>query len=83
MGRRKSSDIHILDKYIPRTFTNYLEPFLGGGSFFYHLIKNTKNSTFRCFLSDTNCELINAYTIIRDNIDDLVSSLSNHQKKIL
>jgi DNA adenine methylase len=78
----KAQLLNILDTFIPANFNNYFEPFLGGGSFFYHLIKKTiKNRPFKCFLSDTNDELINAYTIIKDNIDDLILSLSNHQQK--
>jgi DNA adenine methylase len=77
----KAQLLNILDTFIPYNFNNYYEPFLGGGSFFYYLIKKAKNHSFGSFLSDTNCELINAYTVIKDNIDDLISSLSNHQKK--
>jgi DNA adenine methylase len=77
----KAQLLNILDTFIPEDFNNYFEPFLGGGSFFYHLIKKTKNKSFTCFLSDTNCELINAYKIIRDNLNELILSLSNHQKK--
>ena len=77
----KSQLLKILDTFIPDNFNNYFEPFLGGGSFFYHLIKKTKNKSFKCFLSDTNGELINAYTSIKDNIDDLILSLSHHQER--
>jgi DNA adenine methylase len=78
----KAQLLNILDTFIPDKFNNYFEPFLGGGSFFYHLIKKTiKNQPFKCFLSDTNDELINAYTIIKDSIDDLILSLLNHQQK--
>ena len=77
----KAQLLKILDTFIPDNFNNYFEPFLGGGSFFYHLIKKTENKSFKCFLSDANCELINAYTSIKDNIDDLILSLSHHQEK--
>jgi len=76
----KAQLLNKLDKLIPANFNNYLEPFLGGGSFFYHLIKNTKNLSFTSFLSDTNYELINAYNIIKDNLDELIPSLLYHQK---
>jgi DNA adenine methylase len=43
------------------------------------LIKNAKNPPTKSFLSDTNCELINAYAIIKNNVDNLIT-LYNHQK---
>ena len=50
-------------------------------SFFYHLIKKAKYNSFGFFLSDINYDLINAYSVIKNNIDDLIFSLSNHQNK--
>ena len=76
----KAQLLNILDKFIPLDFNNYFEPFLGGGSFFYRLIKNAKNPPIKSFLSDTNYELINAYTVIKNNLDNLITSLHNHQK---
>jgi DNA adenine methylase len=44
-------------------------------------ILSRANQSFRSVLSDTNCELINAYKIIKENLDELILSLSNHQKR--
>jgi DNA adenine methylase len=76
----KAQLLNTLDKFIPLNFNNYFEPFVGGGSFFYRLIKNTKNRSFTSFLSDSNYELINAYHMIRYNLDELITSLLSHQK---
>lgn len=50
----------------------YYEPFIGGGAVFFDL--QPKNVT----ISDLNSELITAYKVIRDNVDDLICSLKTH-----
>lgn len=76
----KAQLLNILDKYIPLDFNNYFEPFLGGGSFFYHLIKVTSGKSFKSFLSDSNCELTNAYIVIRHHLEELILYLRKHQE---
>ncbi|WP_312314414.1 DNA adenine methylase [Empedobacter brevis] len=51
-------------------YNNYHEPFLGGGSVFFHL--NPTNS----FLSDANEELINSYIQVRDNVESIIGILN-------
>ena len=51
---------------LPSNFDNYIEPFLGGGSFFYHL-PNKKGG----FLSDINLNLINFYKDLKKNPESL------------
>jgi len=62
-----------LQKYIPRFFKHYYEPFVGGGALFFHL----KNHMPDCFatIGDNNPYLIQAYIGIRDYIDDVVRHL--------
>lgn len=48
----------------------YYEPFLGGGSVFFN-IDNYKNA----HLSDLNSELIDTYSCLRDNLEDVVAKL--------
>lgn len=67
-----------IDEYLPETFNNYYEPFLGGGSIFFYLkskglIKNN------AYLSDSNPELINTYEIIKNNLSDLIPILKQHK----
>lgn len=64
--------------FIPTEFNNYIEPFVGAGALFFHLLnagylKNRKT----CVLIDSNDELINCYKVIQENIDRLVSILCN------
>ncbi|MDP2386992.1 MAG: Dam family site-specific DNA-(adenine-N6)-methyltransferase [Bacteroidota bacterium] len=53
----------------------YFEPFLGGAAVFFHLQPTGG------YLSDLNVDLINAYTTIRDNWEDLVDVLFKYDKK--
>src|SRR5205823_5598714 len=55
----------------PSTYARYIEPFLGGGAVFFHL------SPRRAILSDTNCELVNAYKCLRREVDVICSRLSD------
>jgi DNA adenine methylase len=59
-----------LDKFLPKTFNNYHECFLGSGAVFFALQPNKKS-----FLYDVNSELIETFIQIRDNLDDVISSL--------
>lgn len=52
-------------------FNNYYEPFLGGGSIFFHL-NNFQNAS----LSDLNPDLITTYQCIRDNLEELLFRLN-------
>lgn len=59
-----------LHKFLPQTFINYHEPFLGGASVFFYIQPNGKS-----YLSDTNRELINSYREIRDNVNEVIKTL--------
>lgn len=65
--------------YLPKQFTNYYEPFLGGGAIFFYLYCH--QPTFSAFLTDINPELINTYSCIRDNVEQLILLLAEHQKR--
>jgi DNA adenine methylase len=70
-----------LDRYIPSGgFSRYFEPFLGGGALFFYLTTERKNTSCSCYyISDINYELMNAYLVIRDNVERLISLLEQHQ----
>ena len=70
--------IPILNENLPKTFGTYFEPFLGGGALLFHML-NERNRQ-KCNISDLNSDLVLSYTTIRDRVNDLISSLKNHEK---
>ncbi|MBL6600624.1 MAG: DNA adenine methylase [Alphaproteobacteria bacterium] len=59
----------------PSEFGHYIEPFLGGGSIFFHVNPHKE------ILSDINKELIDTYTAIRDFFEETISNLQQHHEK--
>lgn len=70
-GKRKL--VPTILSLIPPAFNRYIEPFLGGGAVAFTL-KHTP-----MLLNDANAELINAYEVVRDDLNALVQELDNHQ----
>lgn len=64
-------------KRAPSQFEDYYEPFVGGGAFFFAL--HRAGRVKKAFLSDLNAELVNAYIMIRDRVEDLIKVLSEHK----
>ena len=56
---------------------NYFEIFGGGGALLFSIDKN--EICRKLYLSDSNEELINAYRVIRDDVENLIKSLSKHK----
>ncbi len=63
------------EKYFPKQFKTYIEPFVGGGSVFFYLLPE------RAILMDTNEELINCYKVIQNKVEELILSLKNHRNE--
>lgn len=63
------------EPYFPKHFRTYYEPFLGGGAIFFHLQPG------HAVLSDVNLELVNVYTCIRDQVNDVLEHLDNHARQ--
>ena len=58
-----------------KNFTNYYEPFLGGGSVFFSLSVTNAVAT----LSDANKELIDTYISIRDNVEEVIQHFASYK----
>ena len=69
----KTQLLERLHAYMPETYNNYFEPFIGGGSFFLNIAP--KKAT----INDFNAELICAYKCFQN--DELFESLKNELKK--
>ena len=60
-------------KTMPANYNRYFEPFIGGGALFFEL--QPENA----YISDMNEELINLYSVVRDNVDGLIEDLEKHE----
>ena len=62
-------------KMLPKGVANrpYYEPFIGGGALFFELQPK------QAVINDYNEELINVYTVIRDNHNELIEDLKKHK----
>lgn len=65
-----------LDAHIPQ-FARYFEPFLGGGAPFFHLASRLQ---FSAHLSDANRELVNAYNVVKHDVEALINALERHER---
>lgn len=59
----------------------YVEPFVGGGAFFFFLKRNFRVK--ESFLIDINKELIIGYKVIQNNVNELIDELSSMEEKYL
>ena len=71
-----------IEKYYPfgdGKITRYAEPFVGGGAVLFDILG--KYELEAVYISDINAELINAYTTVRDHVDELTEMLSKYQSE--
>jgi len=64
-----------------KTIERYVEPFLGGGAFFFYLKSNYEVK--EAFLYDINVELIVGYKVIQKDIQDLISELEKIEREYI
>jgi len=64
-----------IEKHIPSRFSTYYEPFLGGGAVLFALQPD------KAVVNDISEELMNVYTVIRDNIEELIEDLKKHKNE--
>lgn len=62
-----------LIKNMPKSYNRYFEPFIGGGALFFELQPE------QAYISDMNEELINLYSVVRNNVYELIKNLSKHE----
>jgi len=61
--------------YFPKEYKTYYEPFLGGGAIFFYL------HPLEARLTDINTELITTYRCVRDDVENLICLLREHQNQ--
>lgn len=65
-----------IQKYYPfedEKYRKYAEPFVGGGAVLFDILN--KWNLKEAYISDINKDLINAYTVVRDSVDELIEQL--------
>ena len=73
-----------IERYYPfgdGKITKYVEPFAGGGAVLFDILN--KYELEAVHINDSNAELINAYCVVRDNIDELIDLLTAVQNEFL
>lgn len=67
----------LLDQIVPRIpkHSTYYEPFVGGGAVLF------KTQPKKAVINDSNEELINIYQIIKEQPEELIARLAEHQAK--
>ncbi len=72
-------DQHLPDELNVQDFT-YIEPFVGGGAMFFHMLQRFPNIK-RAVINDINSFLINAYRVIKDSSIELIERLIELEKR--
>lgn len=77
----KGQLVEELEKMLPsdgeKDLTKYAEPMVGGGALFFNIL--SKYDFEELYISDINPELINAYKIIKNDVECLISKLNEMQ----
>ena len=58
---------------LPSKITSYCEPFLGGGAVLFSIQPS------KAIVNDLNSDLINVYEVIRDDVEELIIALTQHE----
>lgn len=72
-GKRQLIDILLAN--VPKKYSTYIEPFVGGGALLFALTPK------KAIIADINAELINAYGVIKKDVEGLLKSLKNHKNE--
>ena len=83
----KTQLLPVLEESLPekvkrnKTFTTYIEPFVGAGAFFIYLADNYNFD--KIVINDINYKLINVYRTIKYNCDELINNLKQMREEYL
>ena len=65
----------------PANFRTYHAPFVGGGAFFFYLVRQGMIRPRMAVLSDINHELMTAYRAVRDCVGTVITHLDEHRNE--
>jgi DNA adenine methylase len=68
----KGKEIQQFEKWIPKDYNIYLEPFIGGGALFFHLEPK------KAVIGDLHKELIDLYTIVKNGDIHKIKDFMDH-----
>lgn len=69
----KKDELKNILPHIPTNYSNYLEPFIGGGAVYFHL------NPHKAVINDVHKELVDFYQSIKDgNLDDIYNFMTKH-----
>jgi len=77
----KSQILPEISKRYPQDFDTYIEPFLGGGAVFFDIQKRFDAKRFLLF--DNNRELVLLYTVLRDDVEQVIDRLARFAEQYL
>ena len=60
---------------LPKKYSSYCEPFIGGGALLFHLQPK------KAYVNDINRDLIRVYTVIKNNVEELIQELSEYKNE--
>jgi len=65
--------------FFPKKINRYIDTFVGGGAVLFYVIKHYKPKEI--IISDINPELINAYKVIKNDVENLIKELRKLRKQ--
>ena len=68
-----------LEPLFPAAIRDYYEPFVGSAAVFFHLRRHGRLRG-DVHLSDNNADLVNAYVMVRDRVEEVVELLAVHER---
>ncbi len=76
-GKRKLFESYL--PYFPSQFKHYFEPFIGGGAVLVNLFEH--HPEMQATIIDINQELINAYKVVKAQVEELIGLLAQHKNR--
>lgn len=67
--------LETLNPLLPKRISSYCEPFVGGGAMLFHLQPKT------AYVNDINRDLILVYSIIKNDVESLINTLSEFKNE--